>query len=69
MVRSAHAVTALKHRCANAGGMDQAPASFDWIGWLSTVPGIPADWGQPISRLAEPAVEPTVPEPEQRLAA
>ncbi|MBN8499846.1 MAG: hypothetical protein J0M19_01685 [Sphingomonadales bacterium] len=49
--------------------MDQAPASFDWIGWLSTVPGIPADWGQPISRLAEPAVEPTVPEPEQRLAA
>lgn len=26
--------------------MDTAPAPFDWIGWLATIPGIPADWGQ-----------------------
>jgi hypothetical protein len=27
--------------------MDKAPESFDWIGWLTTVPGIPAGWGEP----------------------
>lgn len=26
--------------------MDKANASFDWIGWLTTVPGIPAGWGE-----------------------
>lgn len=25
--------------------MDQEKPKFDWIGWLATVPGIPADWG------------------------
>ncbi|MGE8141639.1 hypothetical protein ACQKOE_06660 [Novosphingobium sp. NPDC080210] len=26
--------------------MDKATTQFDWIGWLSTVPGIPAGWGE-----------------------
>ncbi|MCZ8320901.1 MAG: hypothetical protein ACK442_07695 [Novosphingobium sp.] len=25
--------------------MDQEKPKFDWIGWLATIPGIPADWG------------------------
>jgi hypothetical protein len=25
--------------------MDQEKPKFDWIGWLATVPGIPAGWG------------------------
>ena len=27
--------------------MDKAPTQFDWIGWLATIPGIPAGWGAP----------------------
>ncbi len=29
--------------------MDQEKPKFDWIGWLATVPGIPASWGQAMS--------------------
>jgi len=25
--------------------MDQTDTRFDWIGWLASIPGIPADWG------------------------
>ena len=25
--------------------MDQTDTCFDWIGWLASIPGIPADWG------------------------
>ena len=25
--------------------MENAPAKFDWIRWLASIPGIPADWG------------------------
>lgn len=25
--------------------MENTPAKFDWIGWLASIPGIPADWG------------------------
>lgn len=26
--------------------MDKATSPFDWIGWLSSIPGIPAGWGE-----------------------
>lgn len=26
--------------------MDKATTQFDWIGWLSSIPGIPAGWGE-----------------------
>jgi hypothetical protein len=26
--------------------MDQTDTRFDWISWLASVPGIPADWGK-----------------------
>jgi hypothetical protein len=25
--------------------MDQTDTRFDWISWLASIPGIPADWG------------------------
>ncbi len=25
--------------------MDKATSPFDWISWLSSIPGIPAGWG------------------------
>lgn len=25
--------------------MDQKDTRFDWISWLASIPGIPADWG------------------------
>lgn len=35
--------------------MDTAPAKFDWIGWLASIPGIPAGWGaDPASSLPVP---------------
>jgi len=34
--------------------MDQTDTCFDWIGWLASIPGIPADWGdQPIEYPAD----------------
>ena len=37
--------------------MDQTDTRFDWISWLASVPGIPADWGnadqQPAAEQAE----------------
>ena len=39
-------VTHLKQSRAITCRMDTAPAPFDWIGWLATIPGIPANWGQ-----------------------
>ena len=37
--------------------MDQTDTRFDWIRWLASVPGIPADWGntaqQPAAQQAE----------------
>jgi hypothetical protein len=32
--------------------MDQEKPKFDWIGWLATVPGIPAGWGAAAASLA-----------------
>ena len=26
---------------------------FDWIGWLASIPGIPADWGNQLADLPE----------------
>ena len=26
--------------------MDKATSQFDWISWLSSIPGIPAGWGE-----------------------
>ncbi len=40
--------------------MDTEPSQFDWIGWLATIPGIPAGWGEapaspaPVSALPAP---------------
>jgi len=40
--------------------MDTAPAQFDWIGWLATIPGVPAGWGEapanpaPVSAMPAP---------------
>ncbi len=39
--------------------MDQKDTRFDWISWLASVPGIPADWGN----TAVPAPEEAVPLP------
>ncbi len=25
--------------------MENAASQFDWIGWLASIPGIPAGWG------------------------
>ncbi len=38
--------------------MDQTDTRFDWIGWLASIPGIPADWG---------SNEPAAPEDEDPL--
>ncbi len=33
--------------------MDQTDTRFDWIGWLASIPGIPADWGIPPAEASE----------------
>jgi hypothetical protein len=34
--------------------MENAPAKFDWISWLASIPGIPTGWGEaPIEATAE----------------
>lgn len=43
--------------------MDKEKPKFDWIGWLASVPGIPADWGQ----LAEAAALTPPPEDDAPL--
>jgi hypothetical protein len=30
--------------------MDTAPTKFDWISWLSSIPGIPVGWDQSLDR-------------------
>ena len=38
--------------------MENTPAKFDWIGWLASIPGIPADWGSaPIMATADSVVQ------------
>lgn len=32
--------------------MDQTDTRFDWISWLASIPGIPADWGNTASQAA-----------------
>ena len=35
--------------------MDQTDTRFDWISWLASVPGIPADWPVcPVANCAAP---------------
>lgn len=34
--------------------MDQTDTRFDWIGWLASIPGVPADWGKQTAPLPEP---------------
>ncbi len=29
--------------------MDKATSQFDWISWLSSIPGIPAGWGNTLA--------------------
>ena len=45
--------------------MDKQTASFDWIAWFTTIPGIPAGWGNspPADQPAAPgnAISPTAP--------
>ena len=38
-------VTRLKYRRESFALMDTAPAKFDWIAWLASIPGVPAGWG------------------------
>jgi hypothetical protein len=39
--------------------MDQKDTRFDWISWLASIPGIPADWGSITSQASVPEeVEP-----------
>lgn len=33
--------------------MDQTDTRFDWISWLASIPGIPADWGNQIAAIPE----------------
>lgn len=61
-------VTSLKHARESFALMDKAPAKFDWIGWLSTVPGIPAGWGKSPADLPVTAVSAPTP-PRARTAA
>ncbi len=38
--------------------MKNAPAKFDWIGWLASIPGIPTGWGEaPFEATAECIVQ------------
>ena len=38
--------------------MENTPAKFDWIAWLASIPGIPADWGiAPIMATAASVVQ------------
>ena len=42
--------------------MENAPAKFDWISWLASIPGIPAGWGEaPIMATADSVVQMTAP--------
>ncbi|MFM5955033.1 MAG: hypothetical protein ACKOPE_12135 [Novosphingobium sp.] len=45
--------------------MEHEPAKFDWIGWLSSIPGIPAGWG---NAPAEPASVATISVPPRAAA-
>lgn len=49
--------------------MDNAPASFDWIGWLATIPGVPAGWGETPGRPAPASVVPAPVAPRLRTTA
>jgi hypothetical protein len=42
--------------------MENAPAKFDWISWLASIPGIPAGWADaPIMPTADSVVQMTAP--------
>lgn len=48
--------------------MENAPAKFDWISWLASIPGIPASWGDaPIMATADSVVQMTAPAAAQPL--
>ncbi len=62
-------VTSLKHRHETPWPMDQATTHFDWIGWLTSVPGIPAGWGQTPASPAPVSVVPAPAAPRPRTMA
>ncbi|MEY4237502.1 MAG: hypothetical protein RL339_103 [Pseudomonadota bacterium] len=41
--------------------MDQTDTRFDWISWLASVPGIPADWGSTSPPAAVPELQDPLP--------
>ncbi|MFM5924936.1 MAG: hypothetical protein ACKOPG_12210 [Novosphingobium sp.] len=47
--------------------MEHEPAKFDWIGWLSSIPGIPAGWGDAPAESASAPVA-TIPIPPKAAA-
>ena len=41
-------VIILQHGHETFWTMDQTETRFDWISWLASIPGIPADWGNQV---------------------